>query len=327
MTRGAPEVQVTVLTPPGDRRAELAADVRAGLGATPRTLPAKWLYDHRGSELFEQITRLDEYYPTRTELAILRECAAQVVGAVRPEEIVELGSGSSRKTVTLLEAMWDAGTGRRYVPLDVSRSAIEQAAVVLARDHPWLEVRGFVADFHAHLDLLPPGGRRLLAFLGSTIGNLDRGERAAFFARVRATLGPDDGLLLGADLVKDPAVLVRAYDDAEGVTAAFNRNVLRVLNHELDGDVPVEAFGHEARWDADEERVEMWLRASRPVHACLPGADLELVLECGEGIRTEISSKFRRAELSTELRAAGLAVEQWHTDDRGWFALALLRAA
>jgi L-histidine N-alpha-methyltransferase len=322
---------VTRLAAPADRRAELAADVRAGLTAAPRSLPPKWFYDARGSQLFEQITRLPEYYLTRAETEILRREADRLVAAVRPGELVELGSGSSTKTRLLLEAMrrgGDHGRPPRYSPIDVSEDALGNAASALAASYPWLEFAGYVGDFTADLGQVPHGpARRLLAFLGSTIGNFTPAERAGLLGAVAAALGPDDRFLLGVDLVKDPAVLVAAYDDAAGVTAAFNLNLLAVLRRELGAVVPAGRFQHVAVWDAEHAWIEMRLRAREPLTMRFPTLDLTVPFAAGEELRTEISCKFTRAQVDGELTAAGLALERWEQDAAGRFALALAAPA
>ncbi len=318
---------LTVLGELGDPAADIAGDVRAGLTATPRTLPAKYFYDEVGSRLFEDITVLDEYYPTRTEAAIITEHASDIMRLAQPKALVELGSGSSVKTTTLLEAMHEETGGTRYLPLDVSWSALAAAGSALAERFSWIEVDGHVADFMTDLHELPEADRRLVAFLGSTIGNLDLGERHDFFVRLADVLGDGDHLLLGADLVKEARVLVNAYDDAAGVTAGFNRNVLRVINRELDADFRVESFGHEARWNVGEERIEMWLNASRDLDVRIGALDLDLSFSAGDGIRTELSCKFRIAGLRDELARAGLAIVETWTDERAWFSLSLIRRA
>jgi L-histidine Nalpha-methyltransferase len=301
--------------------AALRSDVVTGLTATPKRLRPVWFYDARGSELFEEITRLPEYYPTRAEREILTDRATTIARLSGAETLVELGSGSSEKTRLLLSALRDAGTLRRYVPVDVSETALLGAARSLRTEYPDLAVHAVVADFGAHLGELPTGGRRLVAFLGSTIGNLTPRERATFLAELRATLAPGDALLLGTDLVKDPAVLVAAYDDAAGVTAEFNLNVLRVLNRELDADFHIGAFEHVARWDAEHEWIEMWLRSRRAQTVKLPGVDLVVQFAEGEQMRTEISAKFRAAGVRDELAAAGFAMTDWWTDEAGRFGL------
>jgi L-histidine Nalpha-methyltransferase len=301
----------------------LRADALRGLRAQPRWLPPKWFYDTRGSELFEQITRLPEYYPTRAEREILTARASEIAAAAGADTLVELGSGSSAKTRLLLDALDHAGTLRRYVPVDVSESALEAASGTLLGAYPDLEVHAVVADFTEHLALLPAGTRNLTAFLGGTLGNLEPDERARFLAEVRAGLGRGDTFLLGADLVKDPAVLVAAYDDSAGVTAEFNRNVLHVLNRELGADFEPAAFRHVARWNADQEWIEMWLRSERAQTVKLPALDLALDFAAGEELRTEISAKFRREGVAAELAAAGFALRHWWTDEAGRFALSL----
>ncbi|HXP58247.1 MAG TPA: L-histidine N(alpha)-methyltransferase [Streptosporangiaceae bacterium] len=323
--------------PAGYLAGSLRADARAGLTATPKSLPPKWFYDAAGSALFEKITALPEYYPTRAEREILQSKAAQIAAASRAATLVELGSGSSVKTRLLIDALRAAGTLARYVPVDVSEPALLAAASALFSDYPGLEVSGVVSDFE---DYLAPGadggaadgdgdgdGPRMVAFLGSTIGNLLPGERASFLARIRSGLGADDTLLLGTDLVKDPSVLVAAYDDEAGVTAAFNKNVLSVLNHELGADFDLDRFDHVARWDPEQEWIEMRLRAAGAQTVHLPAIDLTAEFGDGEEMRTEVSAKFRRAGVERELTAAGFALDQWWTDGAGRFGLSLSRPA
>lgn len=260
----------------------LRADVTEGLTADPKILPPKWFYDARGSELFEEITRLPEYYPTRAEQEILEHRADEIAAATGADTLVELGSGSSSKTRLLLDALGGLGTLRHYAPRDVSPSALAEAGEALCRDYPGLRVAAAVTDFEADLALPDATGPRLVAFLGGTIGNLDAAQRAAFFAAVRAGLtGDGDAFLLGADLVKDPDVLVRAYDDSQGVTAAFNKNVLHVINRELDADFDPDAFEHRAVWNVPEERIEMWLRATVARTVKIPGVDLTVDFAAG----------------------------------------------
>jgi L-histidine N-alpha-methyltransferase len=305
------------------RHAQLVADVQRGLGGYPRSLPSKYFYDAYGSELFDQITRLPEYYPTRTERGILLAHADEIAATTRAEMLVELGSGTSEKTRLLLDALLAHGTLRRFVALDVDPAVLAGAATELRERYPELSIEPVEADFEHPLPTIAHDGPRLVVFLGSTIGNLTPTERQPFFRGIAEQLSPGDHFLLGADLVKSPARLVPAYDDAAGVTAAFNRNVLRVLNAELGGDFEVEGFEHLARWNAQEEWVEMWLRAPRAMTVELPGANLVLRLRAGEEIRTEISAKFRRDALTTELGSAGLRVVAWMTDPAHDFALAL----
>ncbi len=304
---------------------ELAEDVREGLTAARKSLPPKYFYDARGSALFEEITGLPEYYLTRAETAILAAHADIIVADIAPLELVELGSGSSSKTRLLLEAMSrrEPQQTPRYIPLDVSETALRQAADTLARDYPWLEVEGVVCDFQRELPLPPPRGRRLIAFLGSTIGNLEHDERAVFLKRIASLLARDDRFLLGVDLVKDVALLRAAYDDSVGLTAAFNRNLLAVLNRELGSDLPLDAFQHVARYDPDRTCVDMLLRATRDVVATFPQLGLTVRFAAGEELHTEVSCKFTRPQLSHELRGAGLVLERWLTDPENRFALAL----
>jgi L-histidine Nalpha-methyltransferase len=307
------------------RHAQLVADVQRGLGGRPRSLPSKYFYDAYGSELFDQITRLPEYYPTRTERAILLAHADEIAATTRAETLVELGSGTSEKTRLLLDALIARGTLRRFVALDVDPTVLADAAAELREGYPQLSIEPVAADFEHPLPAIAHDGPRLVVFLGSTIGNLTPAERQPFFRGIAGQLSSGDHFLLGADLVKSPARLVPAYADAAGVTAAFNRNVLRVLNAELGGDFEVESFEHVARWNADEEWIEMWLRAPRAMTVHLPGADLVVRLEAGEEIRTEISAKFRRGALSEELGSAGLRVVAWMSDPAQDFALVLTR--
>ncbi|GAA5196305.1 L-histidine N(alpha)-methyltransferase [Rugosimonospora acidiphila] len=309
-----------------DLTRSLRADVAAGLTATPKRLPPKWFYDARGSDLFEEITRLPEYYPTRTERAILAEHADQIAELTGAKTLVELGSGSSEKTRLLLDALTAHGTLGTFIPLDVSASALRDAVAQLATDYPGLTVRGIVADFTRHLAAIPRGGSRLVAFLGGTVGNLVPAERAPFLSDLRATLEEDEFLLLGTGLVTEPAIVVPAYDDAAGVTADFNRNVLRVINRELDARFDVDAFDHVALWDADQECIEMRLRARADMRVPIPGLDLTVGFSAGEELRTETSAKFRRETLERELVAAGFALERWWTDPAGLFAVSLARA-
>lgn len=321
-----PGEQLDLLLRPQDLHDALEYDARTGLTATPKWLPPKYFYDDRGSALFEEITRLDEYYPTRTEHAILTEHADEIARAAGAEALVELGSGSSEKTRLLLDAM--LGQQSRlaaYIPVDVSAGALRAAMAVLRQDYPELELHGAVADFDRDLDKLPAPGTRLIALLGSTIGNYPAGPRQVFLAAVAASMKPGESLLLGLDLVKDPTRLIAAYDDAAHVTAEFNRNVLRVLDRELDGDLDPTDFDHVAVWDPDNEQIEMRLRARRDLTAHLRALGLDIGFAAGEELRTEISAKFRRARIEHELTDAGLELEQWWTDPAGDFALLLAR--
>jgi L-histidine N-alpha-methyltransferase len=312
---------------PEDLAASLRTDVRAGLTSTPKVLPPKYFYDGRGSELFEDITRLPEYYQTRAEATILSEHAADIADLTKARSLVELGSGSSEKTHLLLRALRDVGSLQSYVPVDVSADAIEWALPGLVAEYPGLDVHGVVADFERHLDRLPADGPSLVAFLGGTIGNFEPDQRAAFLAAVGSTLEPGDALLLGTDLVKDPVRLVRAYDDAAGVTAAFNLNVLHVINRELGANFDVDRFEHVAVWDADHQWIEMRLRSLGAQRVDVPGLSLSADFAAGEEMRTEISAKFTRERLEADYAAAGLELAGWFTDGEGLFSLTLARPA
>jgi L-histidine Nalpha-methyltransferase len=304
----------------------LAADVLDGLSTAPRSLPPKWFYDARGSELFDAICEQPEYYPTRREAALLAGIGDALAAEVPAGEVVELGSGSSRKTPLLLDPLAAAGTLRRYVPVDVSATAIEAAVPGLLARYPELEIDAHVCDFTVDLDALRPrrSPPRLVAFLGSTIGNLQPAELHAFLERVRPLLGPRDALLVGHDLVKDPAVIVPAYDDAAGVTAAFNRNVLAVINRELHADFDLAAFDHEASWNAALERIEIRLRSRRAQVVRIASLGLEVSFARGESILTEISRKFRREVVERAAARAGLRLRAWHADADAWYGVSLL---
>jgi L-histidine N-alpha-methyltransferase len=303
----------------------LARDVRSGLARPPgkRELPPKHLYDERGSELFDRITRLPEYYPTRCERAILNRQAPGLVEATGARELVELGSGTASKTRALLYAMAGAGALERYVPFDVDPGVVASCANELTDLYPGLTVHGVVGDFERDLAHVPDGERRLVAFLGSTIGNLMPEARGRFLSSVRELMGPSDRFLLGTDLLKDVAVIEAAYDDGEGVTAEFNLNVLRVINRELGGDFDVEAFEHVAAFDTAASWMEMRLRARTEQHVRIPGAGLELTMAAGESIRTEVSTKFTLDVLARELAEAGMELEAFFTDPAGMFGLSL----
>ncbi|MFC5670227.1 L-histidine N(alpha)-methyltransferase [Streptomyces incanus] len=300
--------------------AALRADVLQGLTGSPRTLPPKWFYDARGSELFEEITELPEYYPTRAEREILLARSGEIAEASGARTLIELGSGSSEKTRHLIDVLTGLHT---YVPVDVSESALTLAGRALAAERPGLNVHALIDDFTGRMTLPDTPGPRLVAFLGGTIGNLLPAERAAFLASVRAMLAPGDALLLGTDLVKDEKVLVRAYDDAAGVTAAFNKNVLTVINRELGADFDPAAFDHVAAWDAEHEWIEMRLRSRDRQTVKIPALNLAVDFGAGEELRTEVSAKFRKERVREELDAAGLELARWWTDEEGRFALSL----
>ncbi len=312
-----------------DAAAAMAGDVRAGLSASPKELSPKYFYDERGSRLFEQITELDEYYPTRAEREILSRRSAEILAtAGTPGTLVELGSGSASKTRHLLSAMRDAGCLETYVPVDISEEITHETARILVDEYPGLAVRGLVCDFESDLERIhSDGGARLIAFLGGTIGNLYPGERREFLTRIAALFGPGDHLLLGTDLVKDTARLEAAYDDAAGVTAEFNKNVLQVLNRELAADFDLDAFEHVARYDAREERMDIRLRSLTAQTVQLADLDLTVQFAAGEEMRTEISTKFTRERLEAVYAEAGLELRGWFTDAGGDYALTLARIA
>jgi len=312
---------------PGRYLDALRADVRAGLTAVPKTLPPKYFYDARGSELFDEITRLPEYYLTRAETSILQRHSADIAALSRCESLVELGSGTSAKTRLLLRALLDGGTLREFVPFDVDPAVLTEASDALAAEFPGLAIAPFVGDFEHDIASIPARGRRTIAFIGSTIGNLEPGVRARFLAQVGAALRPGDTFLLGTDLVKDTGRLLRAYDDAAGVTAAFNRNVLVVVNRELDADFDVDEFRHVALWDAENEWIEMRLRAERAQQVTINDLDLVVSFAAGEEVRTEISAKFRRERIEAELATAGMRMVRFWTDRRGDFGLTLAEPA
>ena len=321
------EPQVSVLLDPDWTSGGLVDDVRRGFGAQPRTLPPKWLYDERGSELFDQITRLPDYYPTEQERAILRDHAAEIAAISGAEILVELGSGTSDKTRMLLDAFTATGQLTRFVPVDVSESTLRSAAQRLSVAYPGLQVEALVGDFTLHLAHLPPrdtpDGRRLVAFLGGTIGNFYVEERAAFLGALADSLEPGDWLLLGTDLVKSADRLIAAYDDAQRLTETFILNCLRVVNTSLGADFDPDAYSYVPFWDPRMERMDLRLRAEMPQHVTIPGAGLSFDLACGEEIRVEISTKFRPAGIRTELGEAGLEARQMWTDPNGDFALTL----
>ncbi|HYC81891.1 MAG TPA: L-histidine N(alpha)-methyltransferase [Solirubrobacterales bacterium] len=312
-----------------DTAATMAREVRSGLNAWPKELAPKWFYDERGSQLFERITELEEYYPTRAERGILAARAAEIVAAAgSPRTLVELGSGSAAKTRVLLDAMREAGSLRVYAPVDISEEITQETAAALVAEYPGLDVHGLVCDFEAHLERVPQAvPPRLIAFLGGTIGNLYPGPRRDFLARIRALLDPGDHLLLGTDLIKDRARLELAYDDPAGVTAEFNKNVLHVLNRELDGDFDLDCFEHVARFDEREERMDIRLRSLCDQEVRLAGIDLVTHFAVGEEMRTEISTKFSRPRLEAVYADAGLELVGWFTDEAEDYALSLARPA
>jgi L-histidine N-alpha-methyltransferase len=301
----------------------LCRDVRDGLQNSPKSLPPKWFYDSVGSDLFDQITRLPEYYPTRAEAEILRSRAAEIASVTGADTLVELGSGTSEKTRVLLDALREGGVLRRFVPFDVDASMLSAAGSAIQREYPGVEIAAVCGDFEEHLAKIPSGDRRLFVFLGSTIGNLVPGARAEFLAALAKVLQAGDSLLLGTDLVKDTNRLVQAYDDSAGVTARFNRNVLAVINRELNADFDVDAFRHVASWNAAEERMEMWLRSERAQRVRIAALNLTVDFDDGEQLLTEVSCKFRADSVADELAQAGLRLTGWWTDAAGDFGLSL----
>ncbi len=324
-TSNSPDPVISVLLDPDWASGSLVDDVRRGLSEQPLRLPPKWLYDDEGSRLFDLITRLPEYYPTEAERAILDQHGAEIAAACDATTVVELGSGTSDKTRVLLDAFADTGRLRRFVPVDVSEATLRTAATMLDERYPDVAIEAVVGDFTLHLGDLPGGDRRLVAFLGGTIGNLYVEERGAFLGALGDSLESGDWLLLGTDLVKSSDRLIAAYNDSQGVTAAFVANALTVLNRELGADFDVDAFSYVPFWDPHMERMDLRLRAEMPQQVSIPGADLELELASGEEIRVEISTKFRPEGIKAELAAAGFDVTDTWTDPAGEFALTLAR--
>jgi L-histidine Nalpha-methyltransferase len=316
---------------PSDQLAAMERDVREGLTTTPKELSPKYFYDERGSQLFEAITELEEYYPTRRERQILIDRSAEIVAAAgNPATLIELGSGSASKTRHLLSAMRDAGTLQTYVPVDISEEITRETAEALVEEYPGMDVHGLVCDFEAQLERTPTSteaGPRLIAFLGGTVGNLYPDERAAFLSRIAALLDPTDHLLLGTDLVKDPARLELAYDDPAGITAEFNKNVLCVLNRELGADFDLATFAHLAHWDAEHEWIDIGLRSLVDQDVRLANLDLTVHFDAGEILRTEISTKFTRPRLVESYAGTGLTMAHWFTDPAEDYALSLAKLA
>lgn len=303
----------------------LARDVREGLGSHPKSIPPKHFYDERGSKLFDAICDTPEYYVTRTEQALLERIVDDVVAASGATDLVELGSGAARKTRTLLEAMLRTGVPVRYVPLDVSEEMLRESALELLEDYPALAIHGVVGDYERHLDRLPEGGRRLIGFLGSTLGNFPDAHAVAFLQNVAGSMQTEDRLLLGLDLIKSPDVLDAAYNDAQGVTAAFNKNVLAVINERLGADFDLEAFDHEAQFVPERSQVEISLRARKAQRVWIERLEMPVEVEVGEAILTEISRKFTREGAQDTLERSGMVLEQWYVSGDDYFALALAR--
>ena len=322
-----PVITVDVHLDPADWSRHLADETALGLADRPPWIPPVWFYDETGSELFDRITRLEEYYPTRAERAILAERATTIAARTGAATLIELGSGTSDKTILLLDALWDRGTLERIVPFDVSEAVLRSAATTLAEAYEGVDVHAVVGDFHEHLGHIPSHGRRLLAFLGSTIGNLDPTQRREFLGGVRRTLDAGDWFLLGTDLVKDRTRLVRAYDDDSGVTAAFNLNALHVMNRELGADFDVDAWRHRAVFDEEHQRIEMHVVAVTDQSVSFATLDRSLSVEAGHHLRTEISTKFTESQVRAELAEAGFVVDAAWTDADGDFLLTLARPA
>lgn len=310
-----------------DHRAELARDVQLGFTSSPKWLPPKYFYDTRGSALFDAICDTPEYYPTRTELRLLQQVADPIVATTQATDIVELGSGSARKTRLLLEAVARHRGKCRYVPFDVSEAMLRGSARALLTSYPWLTVHGIVGDYDRHLPALPAGDRRLFVFLGGTIGNFDEGAAEEFLRSIASTMTERDYLLLGCDLEKDPAVLHAAYNDRQGLTADFNKNVLAVINRELDADFDLSAFEHVAFYSAPRSRIEMHLRSTRPQSVRVGGLGTSFDFASGELMRTEISRKFTRETALHLVRGSGLCWSGWHTSENEYFGLAVCTRA
>jgi L-histidine Nalpha-methyltransferase len=315
-------VEVQVHLSGEDRSQALKSDVLVGMGSNPKSVPPTWFYDEVGSSLFDDITQLPEYYVTRAERAILSERSKEIIEISSADTLVELGSGSSNKTRLLLDAMAAAGSLEHFVPFDVSESVLLSSAMEINKTYG-VPVTAIVGDFRRHLPMLPQSGTRLVAFLGGTIGNLDIGARHRFLTELEKTLGPGDFLLIGTDLEKDVGRLIAAYDDAAGVTSRFNRNVLSVLNNELNADFDIDAFQHVARWNDRERHVEMWLRSAKDQVVTVRGLDLSVYFEEDEEMLTEVSAKFTEDRLQTELEGAHFVVSGSWTDEAGDFLVTL----
>jgi L-histidine Nalpha-methyltransferase len=321
-------ISVDVHLPPGGPLSGMAADVRAGLTRPFKELSPRYFYDELGSQLFEEITELEEYYPTRCEREILSGSSAQICEAAnRPVSLIELGSGSARKTRVLLDAMREACCLQTYCPVDISEQITRDTAEQIASEYEDVEVRGLVCDFELDLERIPVGGPRLIAFLGGTIGNFEPQQRSGFLHRISNLLGPEDRFLLGTDLVKDPETLEVAYNDSRGVTAAFNKNVLAVLNRELDADFVLSNFAHVARWDPENLWIDIRLRSLTNQVVKVGALEMLVPFRAGEEMRTEISTKFARQGLEGIYAEAGLELSDWWTDSSGLYALSLARAA
>jgi L-histidine N-alpha-methyltransferase len=323
----ADAVTIEVRLPPGGPLSGMAADVRAGLTKPFKELSPRYFYDERGSRLFEAITELEEYYPTRAERSILESRGEEIVAAAGgPATLIELGSGTAAKTRVLLDAMRRASCLEGYAPVDISEQITRETASRIAAEYGGISVHGLVCDYELDLERIPLGGPRLLAFLGGTVGNFEPAQRASFLRRVANLLGPDDRFLLGTDLVKGRERLEGAYNDSAGVTAEFNRNVLAVLNRELGADFDLDAFEHVAFWDEENLWMDIRLRSLRRQLVDFPALGMQVAFDRGEEMRTEISTKFAREGLTGIFAEAGLELTDWFTDSEGEFALSLARA-
>ncbi len=318
-----PELELDIHLDADEWAPQLRTDVLNGLTSSPKTLPPKWFYDDRGSDLFDQITRLPEYYPTNAERQILRKRAAEIAELSGADTLIELGSGTSEKTRVLLDAFTSSGQLQRFVPFDVSEQTLIDAAKVIGEDYPEMSIHGVVGDFERHLEMLPTGGRRVIVFLGGTIGNFAPTQRQEFLEQVVSTLNPGDSFVLGTDLVKDHGRLVAAYDDSQGVTAEFNKNVLAVVNRHLGANFDVDSFEHVAIFDAENAWIEMRLRSLVDQTVHIADLDLDVSFTAGEEMRTEISAKFTRDRVAAELSDVGLDLVEWWTDAAGDYALSL----
>jgi L-histidine N-alpha-methyltransferase len=323
----ADAVTIEVRLPPGGPLSGMAADVRAGLTKPFKELSPRYFYDERGSRLFEAITELEEYYPTRAERSILESRGEEIVAAAGgPATLIELGSGTAAKTRVLLDAMRRASCLEGYAPVDISEQITRETASRIAAEYGGISVHGLVCDYELDLERIPLGGPRLLAFLGGTVGNFEPAQRASFLRRVANLLGPDDRFLLGTDLVKGRERLEGAYNDSAGVTAEFNKNVLAVLNRELGADFDLDAFEHVAFWDEENLWMDIRLRSLRRQLVDFPALGMQVAFDRGEEMRTEISTKFAREGLTGIFAEAGLELTDWFTDSEGEFALSLARA-
>jgi L-histidine N-alpha-methyltransferase len=325
MAAAADQIEIEDYLPEGGTLAGLAEDVREGLSSPFKEIPPKYFYDERGSELFERITELPEYYPTRTERAILREHADEIVASAEPTTLIELGSGAAAKTRELLDAIAATGRLETYVPVDISEEITRRIAEELVEEYDGLRVHGIICDYETHLERVPREEGALIAFLGGTIGNFRPGPRRSFLARIATLMYPEDRFLLGTDLVKDVAVLEAAYNDSAGITAEFNKNVLHVLNRELDADFVPDNFEHVAFFDTDNEWIDIRLRSLTEQFIDLKALDMRTHFARNEEMRTEISTKFTRERLEASYADAGLELVEWWTDPDELYALSLAR--